>query len=232
MSNDLRNLSNFELNDDDTIEYKIILIGDSSVGKTCLFKKITSKIFLKKNVSTVGIDKKTISFDYEFEENERKVTRNVIINLTDTAGQERYKSITKSYYKGSNGIMLIYDITDKKSFDHIEDWINSIKESVGNYEDNKYTIFLLGAKLDLAVDNKREVSVEEAQAKCEKFELEWGGEWSSKDFSDEKCLQILKTFVEKMYKKIGYNKFMRETVNTLEPSEKNKKKGNCACSKV
>ena len=129
MSNDF---SNLEINDDDIIEYKLILIGDSSVGKTCLFKKITTGIFLGKNVSTVGIDRKTLQFEYEFDEKEKKVTRSVIINLTDTAGQERYKSITKSYYKGCNGVILLYDITDRKSFEHLEDWINSIKNSVGN----------------------------------------------------------------------------------------------------
>ena len=142
-------LSNFEITDDDIIEYKLILIGDSSVGKTCLFKKITSGIFLGKNVSTVGVDRKTLSFEYEFQEKEKKVKRNVMINLTDTAGQERYKSITKSYYKGSNAVILLYDITDRKSFDHIEDWINSIKNSVDNYEESKYIVFLLGTKLDL-----------------------------------------------------------------------------------
>ena len=73
------------------------------------------------------MDRKTLSFEYEFQEKEKKEKRNVMINLTDTAGQERYKSITKLYYKGSNAVILLYDISDRKSFDHIEDWINSIK---------------------------------------------------------------------------------------------------------
>ncbi len=226
MSNDL---SNFEISDDEIIEYKLILIGDSSVGKTCLFKKITSGIFLGRNVSTVGIDRKTLSFVYDFDENGKKVSKNVVINLTDTAGQERYKSITQSYYKGSNGVILLYDITDRKSFEHLNEWISNVRNSVGNYEESNYTIFLLGTKMDLVVDDekRRQVTVEEAKEKCQEFDLEWGGECSSKDFSEDDYKKIFKEFVKKIYDKIGYNVVMRQTISTLTPG-KNKKR-NCGC---
>jgi small GTP-binding protein len=226
MSNDL---SNFEISDDEIIEYKLILIGDSSVGKTCLFKKITSGIFLGRNVSTVGIDRKTLSFVYDFDENGKKVSKNVVINLTDTAGQERYKSITQSYYKGSNGVILLYDITDRKSFEHLNEWISNVRNSVGNYEESNYTIFLLGTKIDLVVDDekRRQVTVEEAKEKCQEFDLEWGGECSSKDFSEDDYKKIFKEFVKKIYDKIGYNVVMRQTISTLTPG-KNKKR-NCGC---
>ena len=229
MSND--DLNNFEINDNNTVEYKFILLGDTSVGKTCLFKKITSGLFLSKNVSTVGIDRKTISYEQEFEEEGKKVLKNININIIDTAGEERYRSITKSYYKGSNGIILLYDITDKISFDHLKDWIDNIKNSVGNYEENKYTIFLLGTKLDLVQEEKksREVTIEEAKNKCEEFEMEWGGECSSKDYSEEKYKEIFKEFVKKIYEKIGYNKNDRKTISNLNKS-KGKKKLNCGCN--
>ncbi len=227
MINDINNL---ELVDDDYIEYKIILIGDSSVGKTCLFKKIGTGEYFGKTVSTVGVDKKSLQFVYEFEENGKKVSKNVIINLTDTAGQERYKSITKSYYKGSNGILLIYDITDRKSFENLGEWIKSIKNSVVNYE-NKYIVFLMGAKLDLVNDEKmeREVTEEEAKQLCKDYDLVWGGECSSKKFTDEQYKEIFKGFIKKLYEKVGYNKVVRQTVTTLESSTKVKKKGNCGC---
>ena len=226
MSNDL---SNFEISDDEIIEYKLILIGDSSVGKTCLFKKITSGIFLGRNVSTVGIDRKTLSFVYDFDENGKKVSKNVVINLTDTAGQERYKSITQSYYKGSNGVILLYDITDRTRFEHLNEWISNVRNSVGNYEESNYTIFLLGTKMDLVVDDekRRQVTVEEAKEKCQEFDLEWGGECSSKDFSEDDYKKIFKEFVKKIYDKIGYNVVMRQTISTLTPG-KNKKR-NCGC---
>ena len=225
----INDLSNFEIKDDEIIEYKLILIGDSSVGKTCLFKKITSGVFLVRNVSTVGIDRKTFSFIYEFDENGKKVSKKVVINLTDTAGQERYKSLTQLYYKGSNGILLLYDITDRKSFDHLNDWITIIRNSVDNYEE-KYTIFLLGTKVDLVEEDnqRREVTIKEAKEKCKELDLEWGGECSSKNFSEEKYKELFKEFVKKIYEKVGYNIVMRQTVSTLE-SNKGKKKNNCGC---
>ena len=110
----------------DEIEYKLILLGDTSVGKTCLFKKITTGVFMDKNVSTVGIDRRTIDLKCEFDENGKKIEKNISISLTDTAGQERFKAITRSYYKGSDAAILIYDITDKKTFNHVKEWIESI----------------------------------------------------------------------------------------------------------
>ena len=177
----------------------------------------------------MGIDRKTLSFVYDFDENGKKVSKNVVINLTDTAGQERYKSITQSYYKGSNGVILLYDITDRKSFEHLNEWISNVRNSVGNYEESNYTIFLLGTKMDLVVDDekRRQVTVEEAKEKCQEFDLEWGGECSSKDFSEDDYKKIFKEFVKKIYDKIGYNVVMRQTISTLTPG-KNKKR-NCGC---
>ena len=225
MSNDLNNI---DFNDDETIEYKLILIGDTSVGKTTLFKKITSGEFLPRNVSTIGVDRKALTFICEFEEKGQKVSKNIMVFLTDTAGQEKYKSITKSYYKGSNGVILLYDITDKKSFDHVNSWMESIKNSVGTYEENKCSLFLLGTKLDLVEEDekKRAVTVEEAQKKCKELELEWGGECSSKDFSDDKYKELFKEFIIKIYNKIGYNKIQRETIS-ISNSHKRKKKSKC-----
>ena len=223
-------LEKYEISDDETVEYKVILIGDTSVGKTCLFKKLTSGIFLGKNISTVGIDRKTLSFVYEFEENGKKVPKNVVITITDTAGQERYKSIIKAYYRGSNGIILLYDITDKKSFEHIPEWISNIKETL--QEDEKYVLFLLGTKEDLVQENRkqREVTIEEAKKKCEELEIEWGGECSSKEYSEDKYKDMFKNFVRIIYEKIGYPQ-SRDTITNIDKS-KEKRKANCACNIV
>ena len=218
----MTDLNNLEANND--IEYKFILIGDTSVGKTCLFKKITSGICLSKNVSTVGIDRKAFSFDCEFDDKGNKISKNVIINLIDTAGQERYQSITSNYYKGSNGVILIYDITDKKSFDHLNNWIENIKNIIDKKES---LIFLLGTKKDLAdqenqEERNRQVTVEEAQNKCKELDLEWGGECSSKDFSDQQYKELFKEFTLKLYSKIGF--VQRQTINNLDVHAKKKKK--------
>ncbi len=218
----MSDLNSLEPNND--IEYKFILIGDTSVGKTCLFKKITSGIFLGKNVSTVGIDRKAFSFECEFDDNGNKITKNVIINLIDTAGQERYQSITNSYYKGSNGVILIYDITDKKSFDHLNNWVENIKNKI---EKTESLIFLIGTKKDLAdqgnqEEYNRQVTEEEAKNKCKEFDLEWGGECSSKDFTDQQLKELFKEFTLKLYSKVGF--VQRQTISNLVVPAKKKKK--------
>jgi len=228
MSND--DLNNFEINDNNTVEYKFILLGDTSVGKTCLFKKITSGLFLSKNVSTVGIDRKTISYEQEFEEEGKKVLKNININIIDTAGEERYRAITKTYYKGSNGIILIYDITNRKSFEHIKEWIDSIKSSLDSSNEKKYTIFLLGTKLDLANKNEklREVTTEEAQKKCEEYQIEWGGECSNKDYTKEQYEELFKDFCKIVYDKIGFNIVIKQNITNLKFDD-DEKKSNCGC---
>ena len=132
MKTEIRNNDSKDAKDD--IEYKLILLGDTSVGKTCLFKKLTTGIFMDKNVSTVGIDRRTITVDVDVEENNKIVTKKIILNIIDTAGQERFKAITKTYYKGSDGAVLLYDITEKKSFEHINAWIESIKTSASDID--------------------------------------------------------------------------------------------------
>jgi small GTP-binding protein len=216
----------------DEIEYKLILLGDTSVGKTCLFKKITTGVFMDKNVSTVGIDRRTIDLKCEFDENGKKVEKNISISLTDTAGQERFKAITRSYYKGSDAAILIYDITDKKTFNHVKEWIESIQNSLGNLNNNNYIIFLMGTKIDLVESQKkpREVEEEEAKNKCKQFKIEWGGECSNKTFSDEKFKEIFKEYVQIIYKKIGFRKVVKQQTVNLGIIDKKPRKGECPCN--
>ena len=211
----------------DEVEYKFILLGDTSVGKTCLFKKITTGVFLEKNVSTVGIDRRTIKIKCDFDEDGKQITKTVVVNLIDTAGQERFKAITKTYYKGSDGAILLYDITAKKTFEHISEWIESIRNSIS---DDKYIIFLLGTKIDLVQSGSkgREVEEEEATAKCQEFGLEWGGECSNKDFTEEQYKELFKEFIKILYSKIGFKKFVQQSMVKLE-NKKKKKKNNCNC---
>ena len=105
--------------------------------------------------------------------------------MIDTAGQERYKSLSKAYYKSSDAAIILYDITEKNSFNNINNWIESIKSSVNSNNENNYTIFLMGSKLDLVESEKKERMVleEEAIKKCDEYKIEWGGECSSKEFS-------------------------------------------------
>ena len=91
-------------------EYKIILVGNSTVGKTTLFKKLSSGVFNKLNIATLGIDIKTLDYEINVEENGQEVKKFIKIQLYDTAGQERYLSNTKSYFKRTNGVVLLYNM--------------------------------------------------------------------------------------------------------------------------
>ena len=110
------------------IEYKFILIGNSGVGKTSILKFLSTGVFPTETISTIGVDKKTLDVSVEVEENNKKIKKDFIISLFDTAGQEKFRSIAATYYRGSDGILLLYDITDRNSFESIEMWINSIIE--------------------------------------------------------------------------------------------------------
>jgi small GTP-binding protein len=137
-------------------EYKLILIGNAGVGKTSIFRKLSTGQFTETNISTIGVEKKTFFIDIL---NKKKQQENVSVILFDTAGQEKFRAITKNYFRGSDGILLIYDITEKNSFEQVEAWIDSIKESIGKEAESKYIIFLIGNKLDLINQEgyKREV---------------------------------------------------------------------------
>ena len=118
--------------------YKILLLGDWSVGKTCFLMRYTENTFTEIHLSTIGIDYKLKNLTLD--------NGDVIkVQIWDTAGQERYKSITKSYIKGANGIILIYDVTNPKSFEGIENWVKQIKDQAPS----KMCVSLVANKIDV-----------------------------------------------------------------------------------
>jgi small GTP-binding protein len=210
------------------IDYNIILIGNSAVGKTSLFKKIVTGSFSEKNISTIGMDKKTFTIDAEVDDKGKKVTKNFNISLIDTAGEERFKSITKTYFKGADCILLIYDVTTRESYDNVSMWIESIHDSIGNHENSKYIIVLIGNKIDLiGVDGRiRAVEENEAIAKCQEYKINWGGECSAKTFSDVELKNLIKGYINKIYEKIG-EKYSGHQVSKILAKKNKKKKGFC-----
>ena len=187
----------------DIIKYKFALFGDTQVGKTAIFHKISTGIFLDNNLSTQGTDKEVINYtDLEIDINGNKIKKSFKITLFDTAGQERYRSITNSYIKNTDGVILIYDITNKLSFEHVEEWLSSIKNNLSDWRKSDYLIMILGNKLDLA-SKVREVNFEEVKNKYENSGIILGGEYSAKDFSDIQLLDIFKNFTIRLFKKIG-----------------------------
>ena len=132
--------------------YKIIIIGDSGVGKSNILNRYLRNEFKQDSKSTVGV---------EFGSKQLKVCgTNIKLQIWDTAGQERYRSITSAYYKGSKGCFLVYDITSTQSFENIEKWYEEIIKTV----DKDLSIILVGNKSDL--ENERQVTVEMGQDKA------------------------------------------------------------------
>ena len=137
--------------------FKIVLIGDTSVGKTNILSKYLSDEFDPESKATVGVEFGTKNF---------KIENNIVkVQIWDTAGQERYRSITNAYYKGAKGALLVYDITNKKSFDNLDRWISDLKIN----GDEKISIVLLGNKSDL--ESQRVISTEEGKNKAELFKF-------------------------------------------------------------
>ena len=138
--------------------YKILLLGDSSVGKTCFLMRYVDNTFQEIHMSTIGLDYKLKTVQLE----DGKMVK---IQIWDTAGQDRFRSITKNYYKGAHGIVLIYDVTNKKSFENVTNWINQIREEVSD----KVTIVLVGNKID--EEEKRVVTTEQGKKMADDFKL-------------------------------------------------------------
>ena len=134
--------------DDDNYDliFKIVLIGDSGVGKTNILSRYINNEFSLATQSTVGVE-----FGSKIIKKNGKVIK---LQIWDTAGQERYKSITSAYYKGSRGAFVVYDITRKTTYDNIDKWIGELKTN--GSED--VLIMLVGNKSDL--EEKREVITE------------------------------------------------------------------------
>ena len=218
------------------IEYSFILLGDSSVGKSSIYNRLSGKNFSEGLISTIGTEKMIINYDDVKIDEKENITKNFKIILFDTAGQERYRAITKSYFKESQGIILIYSIVDEDSFKHIEAWLGSIKDSLSDWKRTGYIVMLLGNKLDIAEENKeqRMILKEEAEKICNEQGIYWGGECSAKTFNDSQIKEIFEKFIIKIYNKIGDENNVNEMKNQqkflIQQQKRKKKRRNTCCS--
>ena len=207
-----------------SINYKFILIGNSGVGKTSIFRKLSTGEFNEKNISTIGIEKKSLDVSIEIDKDGKTEKKTFNISFFDTAGQEKFRAVTLSYYKETDGILLLYDITDRKSFDNVSIWVDSIKEAIEGNE-SKYAIILIGNKLDLVEEEKkeREVTEEEAKEACETYKMIWGGERSTKTIKFEELNELFAEYVKEVYKKVGIKVTGKQTSKKIGNYKKKKK---------
>mmetsp|Transcript_3824 Transcript_3824/g.5199 ORF Transcript_3824/g.5199 Transcript_3824/m.5199 type:complete len:212 (-) Transcript_3824:139-774(-) len=129
--------------------FKYIIIGDTGVGKSCLLLQFTDKRFQPVHDLTIGVEfgARMISVD----------EKNIKLQIWDTAGQESFRSITRSYYRGAAGALLVYDITRRETFKHLSRWLEEAKQHSGS----NMVIMLIGNKSDL--EHRRAVSFEEGK---------------------------------------------------------------------
>eukprot|EP01016_Furgasonia_blochmanni_P032831 TRINITY_DN338_c0_g1_i1.p1 TRINITY_DN338_c0_g1~~TRINITY_DN338_c0_g1_i1.p1 ORF type:complete len:218 (+),score=66.71 TRINITY_DN338_c0_g1_i1:201-854(+) len=128
--------------------FKLLLVGNSSVGKSSLLLRFSDNVFNESFLPTIGVDFKIRTFDLN--------GKTVKLQIWDTAGQERFKTITASYYKGAHGIIIVYDVTDRQTFKDVENWLGEVEK---NASENVVKL-LVGNKCDL---ENRAVTFEEGK---------------------------------------------------------------------
>ena len=148
------------MKDDEVYDYlfKVVMIGDSGVGKSNLLMRYTKNEFNIESKTTIGVEFATKSIKTP----DRKVIK---AQIWDTAGQERYRAITNAYYRGAVGALLVYDVTSQQSFHNVEKWLKELKQ----FADSNIVILLVGNKTDLK--DQREVKREDAATYADQHRL-------------------------------------------------------------
>uniref|UniRef100_A0A915N4Q6 Uncharacterized protein n=1 Tax=Meloidogyne javanica TaxID=6303 RepID=A0A915N4Q6_MELJA len=129
--------------------FKLLLIGDSGVGKSCILLRFADDTYTESYISTIGVDFKIRTIELE--------GKTIKLQIWDTAGQERFRTITSSYYRGAHGIIVVYDITDQDSFNNVKQWL----QEIDRYASESVNKLLVGNKCDLT--NKRAIETNVAK---------------------------------------------------------------------
>ena len=164
--------------------FKVVLVGDSFVGKTNIMSKYLKNEFHDDSKATVGVEFGSKQFNIE--------GHTIKAQIWDTAGQERYKAITSAYYKGAKGAFIVYDITRKNSFESVEKWVSDVTAVT----DKKITIVLIGNKSDL--EDQRQVTKEQGEEKSSKLEIAF---LETSAFSGENLDKAFEMMINEVYKK-------------------------------
>jgi Ras-related protein Rab-1A len=183
---------------------KLLILGDSGVGKSSLMMRFTSQVFSPHMMGTTGIDMRVKDLVLE--------NKLIKVNIWDTAGQERFRSIARTYYNGAHGIILAYDVNDKTSFTNIPLWLEDIKKHTSNVH-----ILLVGNKIDL----KSVVSEGEAKRFASEHNIPFILTSAKTDENvQEAFLQLIKTILDSGIVK-------RQEKRTLSKRNGNDRKGCC-----
>ncbi|PIA47130.1 hypothetical protein AQUCO_01400080v1 [Aquilegia coerulea] len=183
--------------------FKVVLIGDSGVGKSNLLSRFTRNEFCLESKSTIGVEFATRTLQVE--------NKTIKAQIWDTAGQERYRAITSAYYRGALGALLVYDVTKPTTFENVARWLKELRD----HADSNIVIMLIGNKTDLK--HLRAVATEDAQSYAEKEGL---------SFIETSALEA--TNVEKAFQTILgeiYRIISKKSLSSEEPAAASIKEG-------
>ena len=211
-----------------SIQFKFLVLGEGKIGKTSLIERYINKTFKSNYIATIGMDIRRKRLEINNKE--------VDISITDTAGQERFRSITKMFYKGADGILVGFDLTDRNTFEQVNYWISQIEEN--SSKDYPISLVLFGNKCD-NVENIK-VSEEDIEKLKEKYKLTFY-KTSAKDGTNvQNAFQHLTKITLKtrgLLSKIGLpeNTIIEDIIITekenqkleFKPTPKRKKKSKC-----
>jgi len=175
--------------EDNDYLFKIVIIGDSSVGKSNLLVRFTRNEFNEKSKATIGVDFGTKSVEI----NGKVVTA----QCWDTAGQERFRAVTSGYYRGAVGAMIVYDVTSKVTFKNVTRWLNELREMA----DPDILIMMVGNKCDL--EQQREVATQEAASFAEANKISF---LETSALNGQNVTQAFETLLSEIYNMVSKKK--------------------------
>ena len=175
---------------------QLLIIGDSTVGKTSILSRYTNGEFNPHYLATVGLD--------FFKKDEVFNGKTIRIKIWDTAGQERYKSLTQGYFRNAEGIMIVYDVTNAVSFENLKYWIQSIKTHI-DIDKGEVPAIIIGNKIDIF---EREVKKEDAEAFAKEQKFKYFETSAKNGNGINECIKFL------------VNTILRNTDNKEEEMEK------------
>ena len=192
--------------------FKILTIGESGVGKTCILRRFVENKFLKNHLATIGIDFKTKTLNINNQE--------IKLKIWDTAGQERFRNITTQYYKGADGIVLIYDVTDDASYEKIRDWMAQI---LSNTKREDIGLVLLGNKCDM---EPRAVTEEQGNKMAEELKVSY---FETSALTGQGINEAFNELTRDIMKRKGVDNGGNENLELKNNISKKKKDGNGCC---
>lgn len=169
--------------------FKLLLIGNSGVGKSCLLLRFADDTYTESYISTIGVDFKIRTLELE--------GKTVKLQIWDTAGQERFRTITSSYYRGAHGIIIVYDVTDRDSFADVKHWMQEIEK----YAADGVCKLLVGNKCDMS--SKKVISYDEAKELAEGSNLQFLETSAKNAHNVESAFQAMAKMIKQKQKTVN-----------------------------